>query len=106
MGVFGYLPRFKGPCFTQCLSDHTLRLVASGDQLRELEGLLAVVDRKTEGWQGEGSASHILWRQKRMELVGEKGRALPEFVQSAVQMLLVSTQGSSQSQKSTAPKRD
>lgn len=44
----------KAPCFTQCLSDHTLRLFASGDQLRELEGLLAVVDRKTDGWQGEG----------------------------------------------------
>lgn len=39
---------------------HPETMFASGDQLREVEGLSAVVDRKTEGWQGEESASHIL----------------------------------------------
>lgn len=39
---------------------HLEATFASGDQLRELEGLLAVVDRKTEGWQGKESASHNL----------------------------------------------
>lgn len=39
---------------------HPEATFASGDQLRELEGLLAFVDRKTEGWQGKESASHNL----------------------------------------------